>query len=1041
MFQNLNFLVFSILCSATFAQFGTTILEPQPLNTNAFTDNAVDSAQRIATDRNGIWIAVWQTNEDILGTGTDRDIVIARSHDKGRTWTLPQPLNSNAAIDEADDLCPDIATDGLGNWIVVWQSNNPFTGTLELGDDADILISRSTDNGVNWSTPEPLNDNAPGSGGFDIRPRIESDFAGHWVVVWDSNDDVDGVGSDQDVLVSHSDNGVTWSSARSLEPNPEEDQFADFYANVRTDGSGVWLAVWQEHTGPPLADGVNVRAARSTDNGTTWVDVAPITTNGASGGGCHERPIVSSNGADTWVVVWQLSGNCGGAPDNVAEILVARSTNDGDTWNGPTQISTKAASVFEFGDKLPDVVGDRTGEWLTVWHSDEDPTGETGSDIDVFVSRSIDDGVSWSAPSLLNSNGSTDVGRDPRATIVTDGQGHWVAAWSSYDSLGSPPALAGIGSDFDILTTCSSDGMTWTAPVALNGTATMDNARDFWPYIASDGAGHWVAVWTSGENLDGIGTDDDILVSHSSDKGISWSPAKPLNTNAAADQGDDGVAFVATDGAGIWIAVWSSDEPFIGGMNLGDDSDILVAKSMDNGETWTDPMPLENDAASDARSGGNVVLETDANGVWIAIWNGGVGDSLSDNDIYITRSLNSGMDWDDVQTVTAAPGADALPSIATNGIGDWVAIWQSNVDFGGIGTDSDILLSRSHNHGETWSEPEPLNTNAAFDSGSDGGRPHVATDRHDNWVAAWASNEDLLGTGTDDDILVARSTDNGMSWSDPAPLNSNASTDSLNDLRFGNVQTDGAGNWIAVWSVLNSTFEEDVRISRSVDSGESWTASVPLNTNADASLGTSVLPWVETDEQGNWVAAWASSEPLGMFPIGSPIGTDFDILTVRFALPLCPEDQPDADQDTLGDACDNCPYERNIKQLDRDGDGLGDLCDNCVELFNPRQEDADLDGVGDACDNCPVPNQDQSDCDLDGLGNACDTDIDGDGIANEVDACNFTPVVGHDNIVDEPEHSLYGTLRCDLDGDCDCDLLDFRQFQLGVTGPTECPPK
>ncbi|MEO9484142.1 MAG: thrombospondin type 3 repeat-containing protein [Ekhidna sp.] len=138
-------------------------------------------------------------------------------------------------------------------------------------------------------------------------------------------------------------------------------------------------------------------------------------------------------------------------------------------------------------------------------------------------------------------------------------------------------------------------------------------------------------------------------------------------------------------------------------------------------------------------------------------------------------------------------------------------------------------------------------------------------------------------------------------------------------------------------------------------------------------------------------------------------------------------DQADADQDGIGDVCDddldgdgvsngedNCPETANSDQSDIDGDGIGDACDddvdgdgvvnaedNCPEIPNPDQADTNDDGIGDACqddldgdgvindaDNCPdIPNADQADFDQDGIGDVCDEDLDGDGVNNDIDNC------------------------------------------------------
>ncbi|MDP6945413.1 MAG: thrombospondin type 3 repeat-containing protein [Myxococcota bacterium] len=62
---------------------------------------------------------------------------------------------------------------------------------------------------------------------------------------------------------------------------------------------------------------------------------------------------------------------------------------------------------------------------------------------------------------------------------------------------------------------------------------------------------------------------------------------------------------------------------------------------------------------------------------------------------------------------------------------------------------------------------------------------------------------------------------------------------------------------------------------------------------------------------------------------------------------------------------------------DGDDDGVADEEDNCPALANADQGDADDDGLGDACDD---------DIDGDGLDNGDDDDIDGDGMTNEEEA-------------------------------------------------------
>ncbi len=185
---------------------------------------------------------------------------------------------------------------------------------------------------------------------------------------------------------------------------------------------------------------------------------------------------------------------------------------------------------------------------------------------------------------------------------------------------------------------------------------------------------------------------------------------------------------------------------------------------------------------------------------------------------------------------------------------------------------------------------------------------------------------------------------------------------------------------------------------------------------------------------------------------------------------FCTMSQDDADNDGIGDLCDNCPTVPNgpllgtctagdvgepctaneecdtaagsadgvcsMAQEDGDSDGVGTACDNCPSANNPDQRDSDGDGIGDACDDCMDPDGDgfgtigwinsgcpepePDNCPLDY--NPGQEDTDGDGVG---DACDGCPLV----------NSFF-----DYDADCDVDQADFGMMQRCFTGTDETLP-
>lgn len=422
----------------------------------------------------------------------------------------------------------------------------------------------------------------------------------------------------------------------------------------------------------------------------------------------------------------------------------------------PSRPITTLAGTDRGDDSTPRLSYDGTGTWVVVWRSRDDFGGTIGGDWDIVSSSSVDDGQTWSTPVIVNSNALGDNELDIEPSAAGDGNGIWIVVWESYDSLGNT-----IGADADILLSVSSDNAaSWSPARALSSTASASQLNDRVPRIATDGNGVWIVAWESFESAISFDSDTDLLYSRSTDDGLNWSNPKVLNKPAIFDGTHDTEVEIVTDGLGVWIAAWKRAPTLVGG---GPDWDVLYARSVDAGQTWSASAPLNSNAATDAYNDWGPKLAADGRGIWVAVWisnediDGRIG---TDSDVLFARSVDGGVSWSDpaslVLTSLSDTAADDRATISTDGQGHWAVAWQSRLDrLGNLGGDREILISVSLDEGRSWRTPVALDPDAPFDTGNDRG-PSLGTNRRGDWICVWESlDKPGSPTGEDTDIRIS----------------------------------------------------------------------------------------------------------------------------------------------------------------------------------------------------------------------------------------------------------------------------------------------
>lgn len=298
------------------------------------------------------------------------------------------------------------------------------------------------------------------------------------------------------------------------------------------------------------------------------------------------------------------------------------------------------------GQFAPKIAADPAGNFVVVWQSEED-----GSGYGVFGQRYASSGATLGSEFRVNTY---TTGRQYRPAVAADAAGNFVVVWTS-DQDGFYEGI--YGQRF------ASSGLPVGLEFRVNTYATVFPMA---PSIAADAAGGFAVTWAANDPMF-FG----VYARRYSSSGAPLGPEFRVNTYTTSVQYR---SQVSSDPAGNFVLVWlSGDQDGSGG-------GIFAQRYASSGA----PLGAEfrvNTFTSNHQS--NPAVASDSGGNFVVVWHGtfpGTG-----YDIFGQRYSASGAPLGpEFRANTSATPTQMNPALAADSAGNFVIVWESNVQDGSV---------------------------------------------------------------------------------------------------------------------------------------------------------------------------------------------------------------------------------------------------------------------------------------------------------------------------------------------------------------------
>lgn len=348
--------------------------------------------------------------------------------------------------------------------------------------------------------------------------------------------------------------------------------------------------------------------------------------------------------------------------------------------------------------------------------------------------------------------------------------------------------------------------------------------------VAMDAAGDSVVVWQSfGQDGNGYGVYGQRYAANGTKKGAEFR----VNTETSSTQSNPTVAM---DAAGDFVVTWNS--LFEDGSSMG----IYAQRYTEAGATVGSEFRVNTTTTN---SQDRPVIAMDTAGDFVITWQSFNQDALGFG-VYAQRYAAGGAKiGTEFQVNSFTTGYQQLPSVAMDGSGNFVIVWQSEKQ---DGSDYGIYAKRFSAAGAVGPEFR-VNTFTTNDQNN----PVVAMNAAGDFVVAWQSTGQ---DGNQDGIFAQRISAAGIALGSEFQVN----TITQNGQTYPAIAIDGAGDFVVAWETYPDGGAYGVDAQRFTSTGVKDGAQFLVNTYT---TNTQQSVAVAMDAVGDFVMTWDSGEQDG----------------------------------------------------------------------------------------------------------------------------------------------------------------------------------